>query len=195
MGADTVCRPCRMEDADDAAVVFRDDLWACEVVPGFDVPGWFVLRVRRHALRIGGLSDRELATYGRRTRDLVGAVAEVTGAPATYVLTFGEAYPHFHSLIAARGDEVPVERRMAAILDQRADRLDRDKALALVPAVMAAYARLAAQSVDSGIRRDAVSTTDHGATANVAAFWKQARRRPARLRRWCTGGRSSATQS
>ena len=137
------CVPCGMEQADDAAIVFRDDLWACEVIPGFDVPGWFVLRVRRHALRIGGLTDRELATYGRRARDLIGAVGEVTGAPATYLLTFGEANPHFHSLVAARGADVPPDRRMAGILNQRDDRLDRAAALALVPRVAAAYTRLA----------------------------------------------------
>jgi diadenosine tetraphosphate (Ap4A) HIT family hydrolase len=135
-----------MEDGDDQAIVFRDELWACEVVPGFDVPGWFVLRARRHAVRIVGLTDTELATYGRRMRDLVGAVTEVTGAPATYQLTFGEANPHFHTLVAARGDDVPVERRMGAILRQREDKLDPVAARGLVPDVAAAYARLAARN-------------------------------------------------
>lgn len=137
------CLPCVMEGAEAAAVVFRDDLWACEVIPGFDVPGWYVLRVRRHALRLGGLSEEELATYGRRARDVVDAVSEVTGAPATYLLTFGEAHPHFHTLIAARGDEVPPERRLGGIMQQRTDQLDRGAALALVPAVAQAYTRLA----------------------------------------------------
>ncbi len=142
------CVPCAMEDADPASVVFRDDLWACEVVPGFDVPGWFVLRVRRHALRIVGLTGRELATYGRRARDLVDAVTTVTGAPTTYMLTFSEANPHFHTLVAPRGAEVPPERRLGAILDQRDDRRDPAAALALVPAVAAAYARTADQAVE-----------------------------------------------
>lgn len=138
------CLPCQMEHANQRLVVFRDDLWACEVVPGFDVPGWFVLRVRRHALRIGGLTEAELATYGRRTRDIVGAVTEVTGAPVAYLLTFGEANPHFHTLIAARGEDVPTERRLAAILHQREDKRDPDAARTLAPAVATAYARLAA---------------------------------------------------
>ena len=137
------CLPCRMERADRAAIVFRDDLWACEVVPGLEVPGWFVLRVRRHALRIGGLSDAELTTYGHRARNLVGAVTDVTGAPATYLLTFGEANPHFHSLVTARGADIPPERRMGGILDQVRNRVDTDAALALVPGVAAAYARRA----------------------------------------------------
>ncbi|HEV2637413.1 MAG TPA: hypothetical protein VGX23_19830 [Actinocrinis sp.] len=143
---DPACVPCQSENEQDAAVVFRDDLWACEVVPGYDVPGWLVLRVRRHALNIGGLSDPELATYARRLRDVVGAVAEVTGAPATYMLVFGEANPHFHSLIAPRGHDVPPEARLGRILDQREHKIDRKASLALVPQVAEAYARRAAQT-------------------------------------------------
>lgn len=148
MSETTPCVPCGMERADPAAVVFRDDLWSCEVVPGFDVPGWFVLRVRRHALRIGGLTHRELGTYGRRVRDVVEAVTEVTGAPTTYQLTFSEANPHFHTLVAPRGSDLPPEQRFGGILDQRRDSA---AALALVPAVAQAYARLAAdQTVELG---------------------------------------------
>ena len=64
------CLPCEMERCPERAIVFRDPLWACEVVPGFDVPGWFVLRVRRHALRILSLNAAELASYGRRVHGL-----------------------------------------------------------------------------------------------------------------------------
>jgi diadenosine tetraphosphate (Ap4A) HIT family hydrolase len=140
------CLPCQGEQVEPAAVVFRDDLWACEILPGYDVPGWLVLRVRRHALRISSLTAEELATYGRRAREVIGAVGEVTGAPATYLLTFGEANPHFHSLIAARGAEVPPEHRLGGLLAQRTAMIDRPAALALVPAIAAAYGRLAAQS-------------------------------------------------
>jgi diadenosine tetraphosphate (Ap4A) HIT family hydrolase len=137
------CLLCSMEQADEASVVFRDPLWAAEVVPGYDVPGWFILRARRHAERITGLDDEELASYGRRTRDLVAAVTEVTDAPATYQLVFGENYPHFHTLIAARGDDVPPDLRAGNILRLRTERADLAAAGQLVPAVRRAYARLA----------------------------------------------------
>jgi diadenosine tetraphosphate (Ap4A) HIT family hydrolase len=139
MAAD--CLLCAAEDSGADAVVFRDPLWAAEVVPGYDVPGWFILRARRHAERITGLDDAELATYARRTRDLVAAVTDVTGAPATYQLVFGEAYPHFHVLVAARGEDVPPELRSGNILRLRTDRADREAALTLVPDVAAAYRR------------------------------------------------------
>lgn len=138
------CLLCTMEQADASSVVFRDPLWAAEVVPGYDVPGWFILRARRHAERITGLDDEELSSYGRHARDLVAAVTEVTGAPATYLLVFGENYLHFHVLVAARGDDVPAGLRAGNILRLRADRADPAAAEKLVPAVRSAYARLAA---------------------------------------------------
>ena len=111
-----------MEGADESSVVFRDPLWAAEIVPGYDVPGWFILRARLHAERITGLDDEELSSFGRRARDLVAAVTDVTGAPATYLLVFGENYPHFHALIAARGHDVPPDLRAGNLLKLRAER-------------------------------------------------------------------------
>jgi len=71
-----------------SAVVFRDELWAAEVAPGYEVPGWLFLRVRRHAERLTGLDDAELsAALGHRARDLVAAVTDATAAPATYERT------------------------------------------------------------------------------------------------------------
>jgi hypothetical protein len=133
------CLICVTETVPDEAVVFRDDLWACEIVAGFEVPGWFFLRARRHALGWSELGLGELETFGRRARDTVDSVAEATGARATYLFNFGEAYPHFHCLITARGDEVPPELRSGNILQLRRDGVDRQAALALVPAVRAAY--------------------------------------------------------
>lgn len=137
------CLLCAQEDADESSVVFRDPLWAAEVVPGYDVPGWYVLRSRRHAERITGLDDDELASYGRRVRDLVAAVTDVTQAPATYQLVFNENYQHFHMLVAARGSDVPPDLRAGNILRLRSDRADLAAAGKLVPAVRSAYARRA----------------------------------------------------
>ena len=95
------CLLCDMEAAAPDGVVFRDDRWAAEVAPGYEVPGWFFLRVRRHAELLTGLDDAELSAFGHRARDLVAAVTEATGAPATYLLHFGENYRHFHLFLAA----------------------------------------------------------------------------------------------
>jgi diadenosine tetraphosphate (Ap4A) HIT family hydrolase len=139
---ETECLICSMEHADDSRVVFRDDLWAAEVVPGYEVPGWFVLRVRRHAERFGGLHGAELISFGHRARDLIAAVGDVTNAPTTYMMMFGENFTHFHVLIAARGVDVPEDRRTGDILKLRLESADADAAISLVPSVRTAYASI-----------------------------------------------------
>src|SRR5580700_10428303 len=113
---DSECLICSMEESDPASRVFLDELWAAEVAPGYEVPGWFFLRARRHAEKLTGLDDAETATFGRHAHDLISAVEQVTGAPAVYLLSFGEKYLPFHALIAARGEQVPPELRGGALL-------------------------------------------------------------------------------
>lgn len=139
----TPCAICDMEQSAESVTVFRDELWACEVSPGFEVPGWFVLRVRRHAERLTGLSNEELDVLGRRARDVVAAVSKVMNAPATYLLVFGENNPHFHALVAPRGEDVPAEFRTGDILKLRDARVDPIAAAELVPAVRLEYERMA----------------------------------------------------
>ena len=137
--ADDDCLICSMEAADPAARVFLDELWAAEVAPGFEVPGWFFLRARRHAEKLTGLDEAETAAFGRRAHDLVSAVERVTGAPAVYLLSFGESFLHFHALVAARGDEVPPETRGWALLQLLAAGRDVPAAQAVAGDVRLAY--------------------------------------------------------
>lgn len=137
------CLICAMETADSGLVVFRDDLWAAEIGPGMEIPGWFVLRTRRHAELVTGLDDAEANAFGLRLRALIAAVAEATHAPAVYQLVFGEDNRHFHALITARGERIPPERRRGDIL-KLLDDGHRDLAACrlLVPKVRTAYARI-----------------------------------------------------
>jgi diadenosine tetraphosphate (Ap4A) HIT family hydrolase len=137
--ADDDCLICSMEAADPAARVFLDELWAAEVAPGFEVPGWFFLRARRHAEKLTGLDEEETAVFGRRAHDLVSAVERVTGAPAVYLLSFGENFRHFHALVAARGDQVPPEARGWALLQLLAGGRDVPAAQAVAGDVRLAY--------------------------------------------------------
>jgi diadenosine tetraphosphate (Ap4A) HIT family hydrolase len=134
------CLICQLDQVPDEAVVFRDDDWACEVAPGFEVPGWYFLRLRRHALGWAELEQPELAAFGPVVKDLMGALELAFDAPARYLMTFGEAYPHFHAVITVRTDDVPAESRSGNILALRGSRLDKDAALARVPEVRASLA-------------------------------------------------------
>jgi diadenosine tetraphosphate (Ap4A) HIT family hydrolase len=136
---DRDCLICSMEESDPAGRVFLDELWAAEVAPGYEVPGWFFLRSRRHAEKLTGLSEAETAVFGRRAHDLVSAVERVTGAPAVYLLSFGENFRHFHALVAARGDQVPVETRGWSLLALLATDRDVPAAQAVAADVRLAY--------------------------------------------------------
>ena len=136
------CLICSMEDSEPSSRIFIDELWAAEVAPGYEVPGWFFLRARRHAEKLTGLDDAEVATLGRRAHDLVTAVERATGAPAVYFLSFGENYRHFHALVAARAEDVPTSLRGGALLQLLPDGRDHEAALALAERVRAAYADL-----------------------------------------------------
>ncbi len=136
------CLICSLEQGPDTTRVFRDEFWAAEVAPGYEVPGWFFLRARRHTELITGLDDRELRTLGVRARDLTEAVAEVTGSEAVYFMSFGENYRHYHALITARSATVPAELRGGRIVGMLPREVDREASLRLVQPVSEAYARI-----------------------------------------------------
>lgn len=136
------CLICSMEDSDPASRVLRDDHWAAEIAPGYEVPGWFFLRARRHAERLTGLDDTELGGLGRHAHDLISAIEQVTGAPAVYLLSFGENYTHFHALVAARGESVPPAQRGWGLLQLLPESRDLEAARALAGQVREAYAEI-----------------------------------------------------
>ena len=168
MGPGKACLICAMEDLDDPWVIFRDELWAAEIGPGMEIPGWFFLRTRRHAELITGLNDPEIDLFGRRIRALVTAVAEATHAPATYQLVFGEKYRHFHAVVAARGQHIPADRRSGDILKLLDEgHRDPETARALVPDVRAAYRRANERCGRSGLPSDVAAL---GAIRDQAAI-------------------------
>jgi diadenosine tetraphosphate (Ap4A) HIT family hydrolase len=134
------CLPCDLESADAAAVVFQDDTWSCAVADGYDVPGWFVLRLRRHAEGWAEPTAAELAGFGPLSQRVTAAIREATGAPTVYFLSFGENYPHFHFLLIARDADLAPERRGAGILSLRAEHRDLDASLAIAARVRDAFA-------------------------------------------------------
>lgn len=134
------CLICDQEGEDDRIRVFADEYWAAEVFGGYEVPGWLVLRLRRHADGIESLSPLELAEFGPRLQGISSAVRTVTDSVRTYLMAFGEAHTHFHVLVVPRLASTPRSRRAGEILKLRAERADRDASLRLVPELRGAYA-------------------------------------------------------
>lgn len=133
------CLPCDLEQTDAASRVYRDDDWSLDVAAPYDAPGWFILRLRRHAEGWEGLSPDETAGFGAISQRVVAAIREATGAPTVYFLSFGENYSHFHFLVIAREPDLAPEHRGAGILALREERRDPIASLAVAADVRAAF--------------------------------------------------------
>lgn len=129
------CLPCDLEHAAAEAIVFRDDAWSCEVADGYDVPGWYILRLRRHAEGWSGPTAAELADFGPLSQRLAAAIQVATEAPNAYFMSFGENYRHFHFLVTVRPVELAPEHRGAGILALRDGYRDLDASLAVASRV------------------------------------------------------------
>ena len=81
---------------------------------GYDVPGWFILRLRRHAEGWSGPTVAELADFGPLSQQVTAAIQEATGAPTVSFMSFGENYPHFHFFVIARAADLPEHRVRAS---------------------------------------------------------------------------------
>lgn len=134
------CMPCKLQEVDEAAVVYRDDTWGCEVANGYEVPGWYILRLRRHAEGWAGLTPQEAAEFGVVSQRIATAIQKATGAPTVYFMSFGENYPHFHFVVIARPIDLDPAFKSAGILAMAAEGKDREAALAAAGEVRAALA-------------------------------------------------------
>ena len=109
--------------------VLQDQNWSVGIPHGMEVPGWLTAQIRRHAVGTSALNESEQASLGPLLAKLTTAISEATGAAKVYAVTFGEAFPHWHVLLMARGSEVPEAHRGAAFMLNRAGYVDRDAAL------------------------------------------------------------------
>jgi diadenosine tetraphosphate (Ap4A) HIT family hydrolase len=132
------CEICERESADvepPGGWVLRTDLWSACVAPGFDVPGWLFLELRRHAEGPMGMDDAEAAELGGLVRDLTAAVQSTLAAERVYVLAFGEVFPHFHVVLVPRMPFAPDDEKGAGLWNKRAELCDPPRAHELASAV------------------------------------------------------------
>ena len=77
------CEICEREGSEQEPVggwVLRTERWSACVAPGFEVPGWLFLELRRHAEGPMGMDQAEAAELGPLLARLTGAIQAATGA-------------------------------------------------------------------------------------------------------------------
>jgi diadenosine tetraphosphate (Ap4A) HIT family hydrolase len=106
-----------------------------------DAPGWFLFWSNRHVESVAALNTSEQEALGRWLATVSGTVAKVLpGVERVYFVAMGEKYPHFHVLLAARGQDVPSERRGPTYLTlgpESGDAAEADEVAARVAALLA----------------------------------------------------------
>lgn len=135
------CAPCALEDAPGESIVLRDENWSCEIPAGLEAPGWYFLRLRRHAEGWAGLTPDETIGFGPIAQRVEAAIREATGVDKVYFMSFGENHPHFHWLVVARPLTLPSGSRGAAIVSHLAELIDPAEALVVAARVRDAVAR------------------------------------------------------
>jgi diadenosine tetraphosphate (Ap4A) HIT family hydrolase len=129
--AERGCAMCTyLEEGPPGGWLFEDRHWVVGVFPGFEVPGWVFLVLRRHAEGVVALTDEELATVGPTIARLSRAIYSVTDAERVYYAAFGERFPHYHGLLMARSPDVAPEHRGDALQAHASVYRNADEALA-----------------------------------------------------------------
>lgn len=139
------CELCRRESSEEeppGGWVLRSDLWSAGIGPGFEVPGWLFLQLRRHAEGPMGMDDAEAAELGPLLSRLSAGIQAATGAERVYTVAFGEVYPHFHMLLLPRMPFAPAEETGPALLLRRAELCDPAAAAETATQVCAAVSAM-----------------------------------------------------
>ena len=115
---DDSCRFC-LAEADSAACselgMFQNADWALDL-DDRGIPGWFLLRSRRHVEGFESLSETESGSFGPTLTLTLGAIRSSYPCGPIYLVSFGETFPHFHMLLSARPRELDPARSKAQFL-------------------------------------------------------------------------------
>lgn len=144
------CEICEREASPEEPLggwVLRTPGWSACVAPGFEVPGWLFLELRRHAEGPMAMNEAEAAELGPLLVRVSGAILAATVAERVYVLAFGELFPHFHLLLLPRLPFAPADQVGPSLFLKRAE-------LADPPAAARTAMRICAELAAQDDRRD-----------------------------------------
>ncbi len=84
-------------------VVFENDLWLIHHTGApFPLAGWFLLQPQRHVQGPARFDAAEAANFGPALSHFMRTLERVTGAERSYVVAFGESFPHMHAHLIPR---------------------------------------------------------------------------------------------
>ena len=120
--------------------VVRTEKWSACVAPGFEVPGWLFLQLRRHGEGAWSMDAAEAAEFGVLVAQLSAAIRVATGAERVYLAAYGELFPHFHVLLHPRLPGAPEAERGPSLFAHRERLVALDEAGVMAGAIREALA-------------------------------------------------------
>lgn len=112
VAAQADCALCASSDSA-PRVVGGNEHWRLNVHPGYELPGWYFFQTTDHVAELDEASPAVVATMGPCLSEAMAAIRSVARVDKVYLFRFGETFAHFHFVLCARPDSVPVESRGA----------------------------------------------------------------------------------
>jgi 4-carboxymuconolactone decarboxylase len=100
--------------------VYARDGWRV-VVHKTSLPGWLLAFPERHVKSLHELDDGEAARLGEVLRQSTSALVVALGATKSYVMLFAERTSHMHFSVVPRSEQLPPDRRGAAVVGYSRD--------------------------------------------------------------------------
>lgn len=108
-----ICEKHRQGDEAQGGVLFEDELVYVGHVHALNGPtayrGYLMVEPKRHAPRLGGLTDEEAEAIGRVTNRVARIQREILGAEHVYSFVYGDGVPHLHVHLAPRYPGTPTD--------------------------------------------------------------------------------------
>ncbi|MCW2780375.1 MAG: hypothetical protein JWR35_824 [Marmoricola sp.] len=109
--------------------VFEEEHWLGGVLPGFEVPGWLIVTVRRHVEGAARLNDAEAESLGGMIRRVTAAINDLMGPDRVYQVAMAEGWPHWHFPLVPRPKDVAPEDRGLPYMAAREQMIDIPEAM------------------------------------------------------------------
>lgn len=136
----TDCLMCSLVESNgpESGWVFEEEHWLGGVLPGFEVPGWLIVTVRRHVEGPMGLSDAEAESLGGMIRRVSGAINDLMDPDRVYQVAMSERWPHWHFPILPRPKDVEPDHRGLDYIAAREQMIDVPEAMRIADQLRAA---------------------------------------------------------
>ena len=125
-------------------IIYENEYWMVDhSVPAL-IPGFLIIKPKRHCEQIAQLSEKEMASFGPIVHRTCQALSQVVNPEKVYVASFGEYVKHVHFFVIPRTSDMPANGSdiMKAMWVEKRWVASEEQAAQITQKVREAYIRL-----------------------------------------------------